>query len=964
MDARTKDVPKIISERRQNRQRWSRTRLSVAVSAAVATASSAVAQEVAQADAGRLETVVVTATKRTESAQDVSIALQAVTGDTLKDIGADTFDEYVDYLPNVVAAGNGPGKKEIYIRGSATEQTSVTISSAQGSAPGVALYVDEQPVSFGGRNLDVFSADLERIEVLSGPQGTLFGASSQSGNLRLITRKPDPTGFDIGFNGRYSSTSGGAPSAGADAFVNLPLGDALAARVVVYSDSQGGWVDNVPATFTPSATVVDRNSIGYGRLLAEADSVESARNDALVQDNWNEASYRGSRIGLSYDIGESWEALVQHTAQTLEAEGSFVVDTSLGTEHASARFAPEYNRDDFGLTTWTLTGRIGTLDAIYTGGHLSRDVDSVIDYTHYNNGGGYITYYLCSGNIYDTTDPHNCYDPTKQYTEDTSNVRTTHEFRVATDSTKRLRGIAGVYLNTAESSHIGDFQYAATNDAFAEHINSSNNDNSGDGFLLGNTTLPTEGVNAVGPRSPYTVFFNDFTRNVDELAFFGELAFDLSDTFGVSISARRYDLTSQLTGASNFSFGCRYGIGSNAQRTSDGRCNGTDFSNDVTLRLRTLGMYNENGDDSVILNARSPNGEDGSPRDLFRGGGSNAATLQAIKDGHLTLAGLQSDGALEETDTIVKASLNWQPNDDMLFFVTYSEGYRPATQNRNAGQLSTNQKGVFENYVVPAMAVTDDLQSYEIGVKGDFPASYLRLNATLYRNVIENLQLSRFDPSNVAFLFFVENVGDAEATGFDVDLQWAPTASLTIHSAFSILSTELTRLNPQLSGIAVPTGAELPLAPKFSGNVRARYDFVMDGLDLDAHVSFAVNYRGTMVSGLIGSAEFMDDTLYRQSGHYSGLKWQDEGGSFGTVEIPEGRIGSATRLPRNSRFVNPPATTMNASFGVGRENWNVELFLDNLTDEDAQVMQIAGHYTPVVTEQRPRTIGMRFSYDY
>ena len=963
MDARTKDVPKIISERRQNRQRWSRTRLSVAVSAAV-TASSAVAQEVAQADAGRLETVVVTATKRTESAQDVSIALQAVTGDTLKDIGADTFDEYVDYLPNVVAAGNGPGKKEIYIRGSATEQTSVTISSAQGSAPGVALYVDEQPVSFGGRNLDVFSADLERIEVLSGPQGTLFGASSQSGNLRLITRKPDPTGFDIGFNGRYSSTSGGAPSAGADAFVNLPLGDALAARVVVYSDSQGGWVDNVPATFTPSATVVDRNSIGYGRLLAEADSVESARNDALVQDNWNEASYRGSRIGLSYDIGDSWEALVQHTAQTLEAEGSFVVDTSLGTEHASARFAPEYNRDDFGLTTWTLTGRIGTLDAIYTGGHLSRDVDSVIDYTHYNNGGGYITYYLCSGNIYDTTDPHNCYDPTKQYTEDTSNVRTTHEFRVATDSTKRLRGIAGVYLNTAESSHIGDFQYAATNDAFAEHINSSNNDNSGDGFLLGNTTLPTEGVNAVGPRSPYTVFFNDFTRNVDELAFFGELAFDLSDTFGVSISARRYDLTSQLTGASNFSFGCRYGIGSNAQRTSDGRCNGTDFSNDVTLRLRTLGMYNENGDDSVILNARSPNGEDGSPRDLFRGGGSNAATLQAIKDGHLTLAGLQSDGALEETDTIVKASLNWQPNDDMLFFVTYSEGYRPATQNRNAGQLSTNQKGVFENYVVPAMAVTDDLQSYEIGVKGDFPASYLRLNATLYRNVIENLQLSRFDPSNVAFLFFVENVGDAEATGFDVDLQWAPTASLTIHSAFSILSTELTRLNPQLSGIAVPTGAELPLAPKFSGNVRARYDFVMDGLDLDAHVSFAVNYRGTMVSGLIGSAEFMDDTLYRQSGHYSGLKWQDEGGSFGTVEIPEGRIGSATRLPRNSRFVNPPATTMNASFGVGRENWNFELFLDNLTDEDAQVMQIAGHYTPVVTEQRPRTIGMRFSYDY
>ena len=944
------------------KDQWARTRLSLAVSAAVATAAPVAAQEVEQAqNTGRLETVVVTATKRVESAQDVSIALQAVTGDTLREIGAETFDEYVEYLPNVVSAGNGPGKKEIYIRGSATEQTSVTISSAQGSAPGVALYVDEQPVSFGGRNLDVFAADLERIEVLAGPQGTLFGASSQSGNLRLITRKPDPTGFSAGFKARYSATSGGADSGGADAYANLPLGDSLAARIVVYSDNQGGWVDNIPATFTPSGEVVDRNNVaGYGPLLTGADSVQTARNDALVQDDWNDASYRGARIGLSYDISNNWEALVQHTAQTLETEGSFVVDTSLDQPHASARFSPEYNRDEFGLTTWTLTGRMGALDAIYTGGHLSREVDAVIDYTHYNNGGGYITYYLCSGNIYDSSDVNNCYDPTKQYTEDTANTRTTHEFRITTDAAKRLHGIAGVYLNSAESTHIGDFGYASTNDAFAEHISSYNNDNSGAGFLLGNTTLPTEGVNAVGPRPALTTFFNDFTRHVDELAFFGEVAFDVSDTLGVSLSARRYELTSQLTGASNFSFGCRYGIGGNAQRTADGRCNGTDFSNDVTLRLRTLGMYKDSGDDAVILNARSPAGG----RELFRGGGSNQATLDAIKNGYLNLEGLQADGALEETDTIVKASINWQPNDDMLFFLTYSEGYRPATQNRNAGQLSTRQVGVFENYVVPAMAVTDDLRSYEIGVKGDFPASYLRLNATLYRNEITNLQLSRFDPSNVAFLFFVENVGDAEATGFDLDMQWAPTVSLTISSAFSVLNTELTRLNPQLNGIAVPVGAELPLAPKFSGNVRARYDFVMDSLDMDAYFALSVNHRGKMLSGLIGSAEFMDDTLFRQSGAYSGLKLNHEGGTFGTVAIPEGRIGTVRRLPSNSRFVNPPATTVNASFGIARDDWTAELYFENLTDEEAQVMQIAGHYTPVVTVQRPRTVGLRLSYDY
>ena len=933
--------------------------LCVAISAALAGGASA-------ATAGELETVIVTATKRAESAQDVSIALQAVTGDTLRELGVQTFDEYVEYLPNVVGTGNGPGKKEIYIRGSATEQSGVTITAAQGSAPGVALYVDEQPVSFQGRNLDVYAADLERVEVLSGPQGTLFGASSQSGNVRLITKKPDPTGFDAGVNLRYGSTSGGADSGAADGFINVPLNDALALRVTVYSDNQGGWIDNIPATFAPSGEVVDRNNAaGYGPPLTGADSIEAARNDALVQDDWNEASYRGMRLGLAYSINDDWDFLVQHTAQTLEAEGSFIVDPSLDQPNASARFSPEYNRDEFGLTTWTLEGRIAGLDAIYTGGHLAREVDSIIDYTHYNNGGGYITYYLCSGNVYDATDVNNCYDPTKQYTEDTKNARTTHEFRITTDPAERLRFLAGIYLNDVETNHIGDFQYASSNDAFGEHVSSYYNDNSGDGFLLGNTAVPTPGVNSVGPRSPFTTFFNDFTRTAEEVAVFGEVAYDLNDEWGVSLSARRYDLTSALRGAANFSFGCRYGTApqgfGNSERTRDGRCNSHAFSNDVTARLVTLGEYKATGRDSVILNARSPNGA----RDMFRGGGSNQATLDAIKNGHLDIDNLESDGSINETDTIIKASVNWRPTNDVLLFATYAEGYRPATLNRNAGQLSTNQSGVFQNYVVPAVALTDDLTSYEVGMKGDFANGRLRFNATLYRSEIEDLQLSRFDPSNVAFLFFIENVGDAEASGLDTDFQWAATDNLTLAGAFSLLGTELTRLNRQLDGIAVPTGAELPMAPRLAGNLRARYDFFMPNFEFDAYVMASVTYRGENISGMIGSAEFMDDTLYRQSGYVSGLEVQNEGGSYGTVRIPEGESGaSAMRLPNNSRFVNPPATTMNLSAGVARETWSAELYIDNLWNEDAMTMQISGHYTPVVSVQRPRTVGLRFSYDF
>ena len=951
----------ISSAPRQNL--WRRTKLSLAVSASVAVVAAPVAS-------AAIEEVIVTATKRAESTQDVSIVVQAVTGDGLKDLAVETFDEYVEYLPNVIAAGNGPGQKELYIRGSATEQTTVTLSTAQGSAPGVALYVDEQPVSFGGRNLDVYAADIERIEVLSGPQGTLFGASSQSGNLRLITRKPDPTGFSAGFDAGYRLTSGGADSANAQAFVNVPLTDDLAVRGVIYSDNQGGWVDNIPATFTPSGVVVDRNSAGYGPDLTGrtpedraagrpgSDSVATARNDGFVRDDWNDASYRGGRLGLSYGISGDWEALVQHTAQTLQTEGTFLEDPSLSEAGASASFSPDSNRDEFGLTTWTLTGRIKELDVVYTGGHLAREVDSVIDYTHYNNGGGYITYYLCSGNVYDLTDVNNCYDPVKRYLGATSSARSTHEFRFTTDATRRWHVLGGVYFNDVENNHVGDFQYYGAGAAMGEHISSSNNDNSGDGFLLGNTTLPTSGVNSAGPRPPGTVFFNDYTRTADEIAIFAELAVDLSDAWNVSLSARRYDLTSQLRGASNFSFGCRYGIGADAETTADGRCNGVGFSNDVSLRLRLLGEYANGGDESLILNAKSPNGR----RDLFRGGGNNAATLEAIDSGRMALGAMQSDGSVNETDTIVKFSVNWAPNDDALVFATFSEGYRPATQNRNAGQLSTNQRGVFENYVVPAYALTDTLTSYEFGVKTDFPQWFLRVNATVYRTEIENLQVGRFDPSNVAFLIFVENVGDARSTGLDLDFQWQPTDGWSFTGAASFLNTEITRLNPQLSGIAVPVGSELPLAPSFAGNIRVRRDFALDALDVDAFVRFSLQYRGENVSGITGSAEFMEDTLFQQTGQRSGLTIREEGGTFGSVEIPDGRGGE--RLPLNTRFVNKSLLAANLAFGISRNEWSAEVLVENLTDTKGEVVQVAGHFTPLVSVKRPRTVGLRFSYTF
>ena len=343
---------------------------------------------------------------------------------------------------------------------------------------------------------------------------------------------------------------------------------------------------------------------------------------------------------------------------------------------------------------------------------------------------------------------------------------------------------------------------------------------------------------------------------------------------------------------------------------------------------------------------------------MFRGGGSNAATLAAIEAGRLDISAIESDGSTNEEETIVRFSANWNMTDDIMFYGVYSEGYRPATQNRNAGQLAANQSGVYDGYVVPAVAVTDELENIEFGMKGEFLDRTLRINASIYWSEITDLQVARFDPSNVAFLVFMENVGDADSNGIDIDFQWAPTNNLTVSGAASFLDTEITRLNPQLQGVAVPVGSELPLAPDFSGNLRARYDFEMPSMGANAYVTGSVTYRGTSLAGIVGSAAFMDDTSLLAYGRTSGLGMESEGGNFGTV------ADSTGSLPANTRFVNESATVLSASAGIMKDSWLAEVYVKNITSQEGAVVQTAGKFTPEATVNRPRTIGVRLSYRF
>ena len=174
-----------------------------------------------------VEEIVVTARKKSESLQDVPLSVSALRESDLEDKGINVFEDYLLQLPGVTSGGAGPGTSTIYIRGLASTTPNITVAGVAGLAPNVSFYLDEQPLAQPGRNLDVYAADMSRIEVLSGPQGTLFGASSQAGVVRLITNKPviGESASNLEVETRFMPD--GDTGSKIEYVSNIPMGDSL-----------------------------------------------------------------------------------------------------------------------------------------------------------------------------------------------------------------------------------------------------------------------------------------------------------------------------------------------------------------------------------------------------------------------------------------------------------------------------------------------------------------------------------------------------------------------------------------------------------------------------------------------------------------------------------------------------------------------------------------------------------------
>ena len=811
-----------------------------------------------------VEEVVVTARKKTESLQDVPLSVSALRESSLEEKGISVFEDYLLQLPSVTAGGSGPGTSTIYIRGLASTTPNLTTAGVAGLAPNVSFYLDEQPLAQPGRNLDVYAADMARIEVLAGPQGTLFGASSQAGVVRMITNKPvqGETSGNVEFETRFMPE--GDMGSKLELVGNMPLGDSTAARIVAYRDKKGGYIDQVAGSLDVSQSArfrsagavrenglpVSSSRAGFqsGADLSGATLKQAA---AIVREDANELTYEGFRASVAHVINDNWDALATVAQQTIEADGVFFVDPNL-RDLEIQRYTEDKIEDEYDNMSLTLEGSIGDLEVVYAGAYTDRTTEQMVDYTDYLFVGQYLPYYICDYYVtYTKNAPGNvptgtCGAPNLLVDSTTNLEVTSHEFRINTDINEKTSLTAGVFMSDTELTELNLFNYPSSVDNDITYAaNYALTDTSVSGVI--NNASP--GWYSAGPFSEPVIFFNDIRRTDDQRGVFGELSFATSDTTELSIGARWYDIKVDFEGSANSSFYNGFGAPDTQQ-----------FGSNLSAQ--------------------------------YAPGNSNGYPDKAETDG-----------------VIGKVTYSWKPNDDSMYYVTWSEGFRPGLLNRPAGR--TNSDG---SYTVPATIDSDEITNYEFGWKSVLRDGQLRFNGSVFMVDVTGLQSTIFDPS-IVNLFFSDNAADAEIMGLEGDFIYFTESGLVLSGAFSLLDTEITESLVPTNDVVV--GQELAFAPGIQANVSARKEWGMEG----------------------GNTGYWQAQVTASDRSYSDIM-----------------------APNRAQQDSYSLTNLRA--GVSNDDWYAEVYVDNAFDERAEISNTFVFDRQRIAIVRPLTVGLRYKLKF
>jgi outer membrane receptor protein involved in Fe transport len=368
--------------------------------------------------------IVVTAQKREQILGDVPVSLQVLDTQMLTQRGISRLDDYAKFLPSLSYASFGPGQAEVFFRGLSNGNRLAT-----GSLPTVGVYLDEQPVTTIGSVLDVHIYDIARVEALAGPQGTLYGASSEAGVVRIITNKPRQGAYEAGLDFEVNSVAHGGIGGSVEGFANVPLSDRVALRVVGFAVNDAGYIDNVanePDLVFPTSGVLRDNRAFRG-------------------DDLNSVETIGGRAALGIDLDDDWTITPSVMAQRRLVDGTFGFRPTVG-DLENVRYAPDTISDRWVQAALVIEGKIGRFDVTYAGAYLDRTVSYAGDYSDY--AFFYDTYYAATPDYFGNQFFNNAgelIDPSQIVTQTENFSKQSHELRIASPASDSLRVVAGLF---------------------------------------------------------------------------------------------------------------------------------------------------------------------------------------------------------------------------------------------------------------------------------------------------------------------------------------------------------------------------------------------------------------------------------------------------------------------------------------------------------------------------------------
>ena len=538
---------RIMASLDQSQRKFSIRRKLIVTS--MATALGLVGTPLALGQEASLEEIIVTARQRAESSQDIPMTIDTVSGEDIQKQGITTLQDFSRFVSGLSVSTTAAGQNTIVFRG---------ISDGGGFLvdPTAAIYLDEQAMSMTSMAPDIYPVDIARIEALSGPQSTLFGASSQSGTVRVITNKPDTEGTEVSGNIGLgvSSVKSGSNGLDFDATLNIPIiEDKLAIRLSGFSAKDGGFIDSVHGL-----TVIDSRAPEKGGNKSNANAVE---NDI------NAVKWSGARAQAKWLISDDWSSTLSHNYQNIEADGFNDYDPNVG-DLETIKFYDEYRDDEWSQTSLVIEGDLGFAELTVAGSYYDRETLYQHDTQAY---AAYFTYTL--GAYYATYDFGA--DPIGYLTNDQENTSKTLEVRLSHTGDKVAWTAGAFYMDSDESWDFKTYVdgYADSN-AFAAWAYYAS--------LYDITIAPVD-----------TWWFSSQSTTREDKAVFGEIDIKLSDRLSLLAGGRWYEVDRFISYFVEKPEGYPNAASPDRNMTDDGFIPKIGLQYDLTDDIMVWGVYSE-----------------------------------------------------------------------------------------------------------------------------------------------------------------------------------------------------------------------------------------------------------------------------------------------------------------------------------------------------------------------------------